>query len=278
MSISETANSEAPKPKKSMVIENLDPDDRLLRISFPKIIEEHIDRYRLVAERLKDRIHEQLTIIDTASGRGYGSAILSEDFPNAKIVAGFEIGMAYTRKAKDKYARGNEHALRFVQADVVSSPVQSESADIITGFEITEHIEKGLQKQYIEELYRVLKPGGTTFVSIPHRYSFEVNKKGETVRSGLHANPHHLYEPTRDEIKDRFSSVGFSIQEELGQIVVSPEEAEAMRKINKVIPIWPIFAWHPGQDVSVKHIPEGKIALTHIFILNKPVEIPTNTK
>jgi ubiquinone/menaquinone biosynthesis C-methylase UbiE len=275
MSISETAISEIPKSKKSLVIENLDPDDFLLRVTFPKIIEEHIDRYRLVAELLKERVHEQLAIIDTASGRGYGSAILSEDFPNAKIVAGLEIGMGYARKAQDKYVRGKEQTLGFVQADATSIPIQSESADIVTGFEITEHIEKELQKQYIQELYRILKPGGTAFVSIPHRYSFEVNKKGETVRSGLHTNPHHLYEPTRDEMKDVFLGAGFSIQQELGQITVSPEVAEAMRKINKVVPIWPIFAWHPGQDVSVKPIPEGKIALTHIFVLKKPVEILT---
>jgi len=273
----ETSNSELLKSKKTAVIENLDPADPLLRVALPKIIEEHVDRYKLVAKHLNDRVSEKLTIIDTASGRGYGSAILAHDFPNAKIVEGIEIGEEYARKALKKYAGENEKSLGFIQADVTKLPVKSNSADIITGFEITEHIDRELQEQYIRELYRVLKPGGVAFVSIPYRYSFETNAKGETIRSGSFTNPHHLYEPTRDEMKDLFSNAGLAITEELGQITVPPEQAEMIRKMNKIVPIWPIFAWHPGQDVSVKPIPKGQVALTHIFVLNKPLPSPIPT-
>ena len=178
----ETSNSELLKSKKTAVIENLDPADPLLRVALPKIIEEHVDRYKLVAKHLNDRVSEKLTIIDTASGRGYGSAILAHDFPNAKIVEGIEIGEEYARKALKKYAGENEKSLGFIQADVTKLPVKSNSADIITGFEITEHIDRELQEQYIRELYRVLKPGGVAFVSIPYRYSFETNAKGETIQ------------------------------------------------------------------------------------------------
>lgn len=270
--MAETSTADRLTPKINTVIENLDPSDPLLRLTLPKIIEEHIRRYKLVSDRLAARKNERLTIIDTASGRGYGSSILAKKFPNAKIVAGMEIGSKYTKKAQEKYVHGDS-ALAFTQADVTSLPVASGSADVITGFEITEHIEKNMQTNYVQELYRVLKPGGTAFVSIPHRYSFELNEKGEAVRAGLFANPHHQYEPTRDEMAELFSKAGFSISEELGQVTVPPEQAEFMRKANKVVPIWPVFAWHPGQDVSVKPIPEGKVALTHIFVLTKPTPI-----
>lgn len=74
----------------------------------------------------------------------------------------------------------NESAISFAQANVkdvdflVGSankiPVPDRSADVITLFDVIEHVPANSEPEVFAEIYRVLKPGGTLLLSTPNDY------------------------------------------------------------------------------------------------------------
>lgn len=254
------------KLAKRVTVENIDPRDKLLKLSFPKIIEEHLARYNQVAKIAQKYFPDnyKLTVIDTACGRGYGTDILKKLFPDGKVL-GVDLQLNYTSKAHKKYPQP-----QFVTGDVTKIPVSADAADILTAFEITEHLPQESQTVFFKEIFRVLKPGGVAILSIPFPYSFEKTKTGATKRAGPWTNLFHLHEPGDQETQQLFTDVGLTLKNKLGQIIVKPELAEKAKALNKILPVWPIFAWHPGRKTEVVPIPERQLALTNIYVLQKP--------
>jgi len=198
--------------RRRMAVENLDPGDRLLELLTPGMIVEHIQRYKFASGLFPDGSK----ILDLASGRGYGASILSEG--NCKVF-GLDLGRHYVKKAAKKYGK----EAQFGVADVRKLPIEDESVNGVTAFEITEHLDKDDQPGFIKEIARVLKPGGRAIISIPHHYS-----------RGILRNAHHHYEPTPDELKLMISDAGLKIEKEAGQVVCSEAEAAEFRgRLNK---------------------------------------------
>lgn len=85
----------------------------------------------------------------------------------------------------------------FRQATVPPLPFDDESFDFVISFQVIEHIKR--DKEFVKEVFRVLRPGGKFIVSTP-------NKKMSLTR-----NPWHVREYTADEflllLSDDFSSV-----------------------------------------------------------------------
>lgn len=54
-----------------------------------------------------------------------------------------------------------------VQADICELPYENESVDAIVAYQVIEHVPYNKSKQVFEEMYRVLKPGGTAIVETP---------------------------------------------------------------------------------------------------------------
>jgi ubiquinone/menaquinone biosynthesis C-methylase UbiE len=268
---------EAPPARRPFVIENLEPTDFLPRVMLPNMVDEHLARYDYVGKFMQDRFPDlmcqKLNILDLASARGYGSANLKKQFSNA-TVTGIEFRNKYVEKAQKKYGKGD--GLKFLQGDVRQTPIIDNSMDVVTAFEIIEHLPKRDQELFMEEIKRVLKPGGIAFVSFPHRYSFEVNKKTkETKRVSGGGNPYHLYEPLPNEVDKYVSDAKLEIAGKFGQILVSEKKADRAKRINKAIPAWwSIFAWGPTlgpkKDVSVTSLMDGKIGITNIYVIKKP--------
>lgn len=263
-------------PRKRFIIENLDPGDLMLRLTFPNMIKEHVARYRHVFDFMKGKhpkiADRKINILDIASSRGYGSAILAEEFPKATIV-GFEARKEYVQKAIKKYGDKRDN-LNYIQADARRIPIADNSIDVATAFEITEHLPKDDQAAFVKEIFRVLKNDGIGFISVPHRYSFEKNPKGETVRN-RNSNTYHLYEPLLDEADQYIKDSGLEVIGRFGQIMVSEKQADRATSLNKIVPIWPIFAWVPKRDVSVVNVPEGKVGATNIYVVKKTSTPPT---
>jgi ubiquinone/menaquinone biosynthesis C-methylase UbiE len=267
------AKLEAPPLKKPLIVENIDPSDILLRTPlFSNMVKEHTARYEYIHSFAKDKLPElvdkEINILDIASARGYGSAILKNEFPKATVV-GVEYGDNYSLKAKQKYSPNGEGP-NFLKADARRLPIKDSSMNIAAAFEIVEHLPKKDQPEFLKEIVRVLKPGGYCFFSIPHRYSFEKNKKNETVRVPIGGNPYHLYEPLPNEVDQYIADSGLEVVGRFGQIMVSEKTANAVVKINRVLPVWSVFAWTPKRDVSVVNVPEGKVGVTNIYVLKKP--------
>jgi SAM-dependent methyltransferase len=55
------------------------------------------------------------------------------------------------------------------EASAAALPFSEGTFDYVTCFEVLEHVPEPLRAQALRELYRVLKPGGTAVLSVPHR-------------------------------------------------------------------------------------------------------------
>lgn len=249
--------------RRRVAVENLDPGDRLLKLLTPGMIVEHIQRYRFASGLFP----AGSKILDLASGRGYGASILSEG--NCKVV-GLDLGRHYVKKAAEKYGKKAE----FGAADVRKLPINSGSIDGATAFEITEHLDKDDQSELIKEIARVLKSGGTAVISIPYQYS-----------SGPISNPHHLYEPSKEEMLKMIDEAGLVVKTPIyGQVITREEKARFLRsRLNKPFNSKTFQYWMRGEHgreelanfFKVQEMPEedknsGKVALTNIFVVGKP--------
>lgn len=123
----------------------------------PEIYYEHSHRYLLARSALAGR-----SVVDLASGEGYGSAWLAQV---ARNVTGVDIDEAAVRHARARYAASPN--LRFTQGDIENLPLADGCADAVVCFEAIEHVPN--PRRVVEETVRVLRPGGLFFVSTPNK-------------------------------------------------------------------------------------------------------------
>lgn len=254
-------------------IENLDPDDKALKIFFPGIIPEHIARYNFLENFLGETaLPDNPTIIDLACSGGYGSAILANSFPGGRII-GLDIGERYVKKAVDKYGDNNNRPPYYMAANVSLMPIEDGVADLIAAFEIVEHLPKDDQLLFFQQIQRALKPGGLVFVSFPERYSFHADWKGDVVRNMIVTNKHHLYEPTTEEVLKMINGADLNVVGEYGQLFVGAE-MQRMIEISRVIPLYPFYCWtYPRNHDVLPRQGEGEATpLTYLFVVQKPID------
>lgn len=120
---------------------------------------EHWHRYFVASEFVQSKV-----ILDIASGEGYGSYILAE---KASSVVGVGLSEEAVHYASSKYPKDN---LEFLLGSVTNIPVKGESVfDVIISFETIEHISFDDQQKFMQEVKRLLKPGGVFIVSTPNK-------------------------------------------------------------------------------------------------------------
>ena len=117
----------------------------------------HRARYDFAANHVLDKV-----ILDVACGVGYGSQILAKT--GAKHVTGVDIDPASVEEAKAHYALPNTN---FLVASAEKLPFPDDSFDLAVSFETIEHLAN--PTLFIDELYRVLRPGGSLIISTPNR-------------------------------------------------------------------------------------------------------------
>jgi SAM-dependent methyltransferase len=153
----------------------------------PGVVAHHLKKYEFASRLVRG------LVIDVACGVGYGTAYLAT--ATARIV-GVEIAGEAIAIARQRYRAASTW---FVQADAEHLPISDGIADAITCFEGIEHFMS--PDGHLDEVVRVLKPGGVYLVSTPHP---DANPHGEE-------NPYHLheFEPERFErmLRTRFVDV-----------------------------------------------------------------------
>jgi 2-polyprenyl-3-methyl-5-hydroxy-6-metoxy-1,4-benzoquinol methylase len=147
---------------------------------------EHLARYEWASALAPAR-----RVLDAGCGTGYGSRILST--AGARHVLGADIAAAVVEAARAH----ESDCLEFAQADIARLPYADGSFDLITCFEVIEHVpEPGA---VLAELARVLAPGGVLAISSPNADRYP------------QGNPHHLREFTTGEfealLQEVFSAV-----------------------------------------------------------------------
>jgi hypothetical protein len=104
-------------------------------------------------------------VVDLASGEGYGAAWLAGC---ARNVVAIDIDRASVEHAAAMYADISN--LEFAVGDIECLPMRDGCADVVTCFEAIEHVSD--PRRVIDEVTRVLKPGGLFLVSTPNKAEY----------------------------------------------------------------------------------------------------------
>jgi ubiquinone/menaquinone biosynthesis C-methylase UbiE len=139
------------------------------------LFNEHLARYRFAARFAQSGGK----VLDAGCGSGYGTA----EFGNAASVIAMDISADAISHARKSFSRPG---VRFLQAACERLPFADESFDLVTTFEVIEHLVS--RRELLDEVCRVLKPGGTLLVSTPNKEYYAES------RAGSGPNPFHCHE------------------------------------------------------------------------------------
>lgn len=134
------------------------------------------------------------SIIEAGAGEGYGVDLLAS---SAETIVALDYDYLACRHAASKYGQHHTH---FLQADLTNIPLASNSVDAIVNSQVIEHLPD--QPAFMEECYRVLRPGGELYVATPNRITF--TPKGQPI------NPFHLRELNARELAALFVDADFT--------------------------------------------------------------------
>ncbi len=179
------------------------------------LLNEHLARY-LFAKHFIARMPLPGSVLDAGCGVGYGSAELRKT--GASVTGADVSGEAITWAREHFGAQG----IRFVEAPCESLPFEPESFDLVTAFEVIEHLERW--QELLTEANRVLKSGGVLLVSTPNR-DYYAESRGEAG-----PNPFHVHEFNYPEFQEAlnavFPHVRIWTQNHAGAIVFAPPAPE----------------------------------------------------
>jgi len=165
----------------------------------PEIHYEHLHRYRFASQFVNGK-----TVLDLASGEGYGCAMLAE---TARQVTGIELDEKAVKHAVSRYPLPN---ITFLTGSMTNIPIKGERLfDVITCFEALEHIAD--HDALLAEVSRLLKDDGLFIVSTPNKFLY-TEQRGQV--NPFHVKELHLGE-FEDLLKRKFSHSLF-----LGQTVL----------------------------------------------------------
>lgn len=157
-----------------------------------EIAVEHLSRYKAVSDIVKGK-----SVLDLACGDGYGSFIIAE---NAKYVLGIDISQETIDSASKKYIKEN---LTFQQGSADQIPIKDGQFDVVISFETVEHLPSLVQKKFLQEIRRVLRPDGILIMSTPDKKLYSDARN--------YCNKFHIKEFYRDEfeqfLKQFFSQI-----------------------------------------------------------------------
>lgn len=153
--------------------------ERYVPGSYWKLTEyEHFPRYGLATQ-----LAHGARVLDFGCGTGYGTALLGEV---AESVVGMDIAEEAIKWAKETHR--NPKLIFDQRADLGRGLPQS-SFDLVTCFEMIEHVDHAMQLDTIRSIAQLLTPGGKLVISTPDpRFTAPYGD-----------NPYHLREMTEPE-------------------------------------------------------------------------------
>jgi SAM-dependent methyltransferase len=149
---------------------------------------EHIARYAFAA-----RLASGARVLDIGCGTGYGTAELAQQ---ARSATGIDVSADAIAYAQQHYPLPNA---KFLAASAVALPFPPASFNLITAFEVIEHLDHW--HDLLIEARRLLHPNGTFLVSTPNKLYYAES------RASQGPNPFHAHEFEFDEFRDALAAV-----------------------------------------------------------------------
>ena len=146
---------------------------------------EHVARYHFAARYASGK-----RVLDVGSGTGYGTRELAR---HASLATGIDICFEPL-----KYASAHDERARFAQASATALPFADGAFDLITAFEVVEHLTDW--RALLAEARRVLHRDGIFLISTPNKLYYE-ESRGEDG-----PNPFHVHEFEHDEFRDALAA------------------------------------------------------------------------
>jgi len=201
---------------------------------FPEaIVREHESRYRWASRYVADK-----RVLDVGCGTAYGCSLLARS--GARRVTGVDIALPALEHGKQTGVNG------LVCANILQLPFGPSTFDVITCFEVIEHVVE--QAALLKEMSRLLVCGGIVVLSTPNR-----NQTSGT-------NPYHLRELFRSELLALVAESGLRLVKLSGQHwVLRPEVLRRVYGIRRAVYTF-------ANTASVFRIPEI-IAEPSVYVL-----------
>lgn len=163
------------------------------------------EEYRTMRPYL-DRLSNGARILDGGCGLGDWALLLAQE---GFDVMGMDLSRAVIGQLKERFPD-----ITFVDGDIRSTGLPDAVVDLYFSWGVFEHFEEGL-KSCIDEAWRVLKPGGHLFISVPFD-NFRHALRGclaSYLRLGPEAGRLRFYQwrLTRRELATELARVGFEV-------------------------------------------------------------------
>jgi len=172
-------------------------------------------------------IHEKNFVLDLGCGEGYGTNMLSHHAIN---VIGLDIDMDSVAMATKKYKSKN---CTFMHYNGETLPFKNNTFDIITSFQVIEHIKN--EQQYLSEIHRTLKSDGLFILTTPNK----ALRGGEATKPW---NKYHFKEYVSNELsnilKNYFSQI--SLLGIRGNEQIQQKEKNRIKKILRIVSLDPL--------------------------------------
>jgi SAM-dependent methyltransferase len=190
-----------------------------------KTLKLHIERYEFAARKLRDTT----SILDLACGVGYGSRLMKDSIPGARVT-GVDVSAEAIAYAVAHYSKAG---LKFRLSDAMD--FDDGPFDAVVSFETIEHLPdpQGFMERVTQ---RLLRPGGLFIGSVP-------------VTPSMDANPHHLHDFTARSFRRLLASHDLVELDSLHQVqtysplAVITKTEERMHSMRPNI--WAYYCRHP---------------------------------
>ncbi len=157
----------------------------------------HVQRYEKAVELLTAYEHSPLrNILDCACTVGYGSKIIAQNFPEAKVT-GVDIEEKAINFARDHYKGDN---LQFVACDALTLDIAEASLDAIVSIETIEHVPDSVA--LLHKFASMMQEGGVLIGSVPNE---------DVIPWATNGNIYHYRHFRPHEIRDMLEQQGFEV-------------------------------------------------------------------